>query len=557
MKKQNKILFSALGVSLLFHTAALICLQRYSVWFSSLPALAEASSWLSFVDKKERDEILKSTFASHSEEKEETKALTHSPIRDSLRLLSPVHLPETHLPILFSTTLLSKLDPSPLEPISTFSLPTESFDLLEHLPKEFPLSSFTFSPPLQSFPTLASPEITWAPKTPTPQSPAASTFSEPVDLAGEKKSTRMPPAPSLPIPDLPKIPTLTELETASYSDSFDADLVFLPKEEGQGYLFALTLIPRPDLSLPRIKQHITFLIDRSNSIQQRRLSATKAAIHKSLEELYPDDTFNIISFDSKMEKMSPHDLPCEGKSFAKAEEFLEKIQLGSFFATSDLYRPLFLTVPSQVQSDEIYTAILFTDSEALAKKGAQKALLADWTRLNGGKVSLFAIGVNGDHQLSTLDAAAAFNKGKLASAPTHRGIKRKLLKLIKTLRHPVAKNLSSHPIALTPQSNIRLYPLASHTPHLYLDQPYVILGETDTLDDFVLFVQGKLKNKWLNIKKTVSFAQAKKGNKSLKAEWALQKSYHLYENYLLDDNLQHIVEAQLLLEPFDVQAAFR
>ena len=94
-------------------------------------------------------------------------------------------------------------------------------------------------------------------------------------------------------------------------------------------------------------------------------------------------------------------------------------------------------------------------------------------------------------------------------------------------------------------------------PHLYLDQPYVILGETDTLDDFILFVQGRLKDRWLNIKKRVSFLNARKGNKSLKEELALQKAYHLYDQYLSDDDPKHLSEAKTLLEPYDLQAAIR
>src|SRR5690606_6273809 len=142
-----------------------------------------------------------------------------------------------------------------------------------------------------------------------------------------------------------------------------------------GYIFALTLIPKAQLQVPRIRNNVIFLIDRSNSIQQSRLSATKASVHKALEELGDEDTFNIIAFDSKIEKMSPHAMTRSTRSLAMAEAFLEKIQLGSFFSNADLYRPLFLTVPGQVKPDELYTAILLTDGESLVRKNAQSALL--------------------------------------------------------------------------------------------------------------------------------------------------------------------------------------
>ncbi|HEV7737931.1 MAG TPA: hypothetical protein VGO47_11245, partial [Chlamydiales bacterium] len=83
--------------------------------------------------------------------------------------------------------------------------------------------------------------------------------------------------------------------------------------------------------------------------------------------------------------------------------------------------------------------------------------------------------------------------------------------------------LSSKIICRTSDRRIEIYPQSQLSPHLYLNQPYVILGSTDTPDDFLVFIQGRLKDQWLNIKKTVSFINAKKGNSSLKT------AFHQYE----------------------------
>ncbi len=146
----------------------------------------------------------------------------------------------------------------------------------------------------------------------------------------------------------------------------------------------------------------------------------------------------------------------------------------------------------------------------MGKKIVERELALDWTAYNNGRVSLFAIGISGDPHLSTLDAFTAFNRGKLLYPPTKRGIKRKLLKLIKTISYPLVKNLTATAISRSMQTKITLYPQKKQMPSLFLDEPYVILGTTTKLDDFVLFVQGKLKNKWLNIKKPISFVNAKK-----------------------------------------------
>jgi hypothetical protein len=281
------------------------------------------------------------------------------------------------------------------------------------------------------------------------------------------------------------------------------------------------------------------------------------AVHKALGELYSDDTFNIIAFDNKMEKLSPSPLPYTSRSLVAAEEFLNKITLGSFFSQSNIYRPLLLTVPGNVKDDEIYTAILLTDGESLSKKTEHRSLLSDWTQYNRGKVTLYALVMGNDAHLGTLDAACVFNKGKLSTTPAKRGFKRKLLKLIKTINTPIAKNLVCSAISRSPQTKVEVFPRASQMPHLYLDQPYVILGHIDTLDDFILFIQGRLKDGWFNVKKSISFLNAKKGNNSLRAEWALQHAYKLYDSYLFDENPDSLKEAHSLLEPYDFPQAFR
>lgn len=557
--KRRSILFFCFGISLFLHALALVFFQRYSLWFSSSEGGHSEENWLSLIDKKERDQILKSTFDPVTEE--ESCSGKFQPMREEEGAFS-VKTQMRQIEIEWKDCALfqfsfPKQELSLIAPVwLTFSVPSRSFNLLEHLPKDLILPAPTrlFKPifPLPTETSLAlKTKHSFVDESPKNLIPYTDELNFSLVEPPQKGKALIP----VPVANLSKLPTLDELDTSSYSESFDAELTFLPKEGEKGYLFALTLVPRPDLDLPRLRQHLTFLIDRSNSIQQGRLVATKSAVHKALESLNPDDAFNIIAFDSKMDKMSPHYQPCVAKSYALAEDFLEKIQLGSFFSSIDLYKPLFLTVPSQLKEDEIHTVILFTDAEALSKRGIQKALLSDWTSYNAGRVSLFAVGMN-DLNLPKLDVITALNRGKTIHAPSHRGMKRKLLKLLKMIQTPIAKDISCHAISKAPSGTVIIFPNTSQMPHLYLDQPYVILGETDTLDDFVLFVQGRLKNRWLNIKKTISFLNAKKGNKSLRQELALQRAYKLYEQFCIDDNPKHIADAQALLQPFDISLAF-
>ena len=353
---------------------------------------------------------------------------------------------------------------------------------------------------------------------------------------------------SISLANLPQIPTLSELETVNLSEHFDIDLQFTQNPDGLSYTFALTLIPRPDLNLPTLNQKILFLIDRSNSIQNTRLKLTKSAVRKAIEELPLDASFNIMAFDTKVTKSFPtYRLP-NNSSISEANAFLDKIVLGNFFSPADLYKPLLLTIPGDIREDELYSAILLTDSENLRKSGTKTDILKNWTIQNKGKVSLFALGLDSDHYTKVLDAACTLNRGDFMSSTTLKGLKRRLLKLTKSIQNPIAKNITSVVISQKNKGKIQLHHHDFASPHLYSNQPYVILGTVENLDDFILFVQGRLKNQWLNIKKQISFIDARKGHAYLSTDVAIKKAYELYHQYCYDGNAQHLVEAKQIAQ---------
>lgn len=535
----RKFLGTCIAISLGVHALFLTFVQAQSLWFYSRVEIQQAEdSWSSLLEAVPRDQILKEAFShntpsapplSQPQEEQTSFQFTNSSpqIKDPPLLSISIATP----PI---DELLSRV--SPLFPVHSFPIPaTSKFDFFADISKDLILptthsgsSTQHFSLITEQLPplNLISPAVPHSKSPPEPLlefSSPASFPTPPQDIASLPKS-----ALTIPLPRLPQLPSLLDLSTVNLSEAFEAELTFLPRPEGTGYLFALTLIPKADLELPKIRQLVTFLIDRSNSIQRERLNASKQAVIRALEELDKEDYFNIIVFDNKIEKFSPMLISPTPDAISKAETFLDKINLGSFFSTSDLYKPLLLTIPGFVKEDELYSTILLTDGESLTKKQSQQGLLNDWTLQNKGRVSLYAVGMENDPSKDKLETICILNRGNLVESTTQRGLKRKLLKLAKTIRSPVAKNLTIKAISRAPNTNIQIHPTSSIAPHLYLDQPYVILGTTETLDDFIIFVQGRLKDKWLNIKKPISFLHAKNGGNSLKV------AYRNFEKFSLD-----------------------
>ncbi|MEN9655092.1 MAG: hypothetical protein RL235_1204, partial [Chlamydiota bacterium] len=549
-------------ISLVFHIAMLFLLNQQSLWFSgSRPSSSKTGGalWISSMEKKDKNEILKEAFAptpSPDEGPDEALARANalplgSKIQWSLRPIDSNLLP------IDKEQFTEQQRSTPFPPTAllatgqqvTILLPQGSrYDLFEHLPKDLIVpvkvpSHSTELPPLSPVaadcsPALKSPHV--KPELPKQFGQQEKTAHRLASVWDKERAAARAPS-HLPEVHLPALPTLSELETVSFSDAFDAELVFWQDDhEGDDILFALTLVPRADLGLKKIAQTYHFMIDRSNSVQKERLQATKSAVRKAMEELGEGDFFNIYVFDSKLDKLFPKPMAMSKGALAQADAFLKEISLGSFFSPTDLARPLFLATPPP-HDEGLHVGLLFTDAEGLAKKPNLQALLTDWTRYNDGRLALYTIGFTADVQKEALHMLASLNRGRQVLIPTKRALKRKLTKLMRTLHTAVGQNLSLHVVRRSP-GGIEVFPDSNHTAHLYLNEPYVILGRTKTMDDFVIFVQGKLQDRWLHIKKTISFLNAKKGDLSLRDEWVYQKAFEFYRRYLKEGDAKYIAE---------------
>lgn len=577
-KKRRAILQGCIFFSLLAHAGAITFIQKQSLWFYSgsknAPVVKSAIS-----SAKSHDATLKKAF-SKTDRSADSTAKTFSPLREE----------ETEMPFAakkinaqpsmdsLQEQLLSKvreMSSSHLLINSEIHLETSSLpvltDLHQNLLNDFPYPYSLTQIPEQSIlnTNLAHenlPDIILARNTLAMQeenrAESLDDFSsdEPIEASHHlfKEEIRAPEGTDSQVTfdqPLAKMPTLGDLDTASVGENFDIDLTFMPKE-GEGYIFALTLIPKPNASFPKLPQNYYFVIDKSNAIQKNRLKTTVNAVYKSLSFLQEGDMFNILAYDGKFERLSSENLRLNKHTKMVAREFLNSLQLGSFFSSADPYKPLDALLYDEISPKELATVILITNGEGLANQNKQSYFIQSWTTENKGQMSLYAVSMLEDKNLPLLDALTSLNKGKLYTSPSIPGIKRRLLKLVKTIRYPIAKDVACSAIIRSPNNNIKVYPSFQQMPALYADQPFVIMGTAQNLDDFILFIQGRQKDAWLNIKKNISFINAKNGDANLELQWVLQKSYHLYEQYFRDGDPSHLQEAGNLLNNYHLPTVF-
>jgi hypothetical protein len=347
------------------------------------------------------------------------------------------------------------------------------------------------------------------------------------------------------------------LATASqWSDDFDIQLQFFPKEDGEGYTFAASITPTFDISQYSMKQNLYFILDRSNSIERPRFSVFKRAIVKALSYMQPGDAFNIYVVDKKIVKMSPTPIKYSAKALRSAEEFLEKQHAGGHFNTADIYSTLEKLIPDGLPVDEVHTAILLTDGNGLQNTSKQQKLLTRWIDKNNGQLALYTAAVGQKNNLVMLDMLSSISGGKLLYSDTHASFPRKLGKLVLDLRGPVLSDLMITAIPDNAAAHVEISNASKHLPTLYSAQPYVIVGTIDEPCNFDLLIQGRHGEEWVTIKKNLSFIEGEKANRTQARQWESLEANTCYLEFLQKGNAELLKEARKILKSTRSEIAF-
>lgn len=351
--------------------------------------------------------------------------------------------------------------------------------------------------------------------------------------------------------NLASLPTLQDLRTLSLSEDFIIDVQVTQNTKGSGYLFAITLEPTVKKMSSGAPQNFIFLIDRSSSIDKNRLQIFKQAIHKSLLYLKEEDTFNILSFDTEISKMSYESVPVSPSTKHGARRFLEAQKRGYKYALPNLYKVL-LNVHAMVQDSALpTTVVLLTNGKSLENFNTQDEQLARLVSANRRGFTLFTACASHNNNTLMLEILSTLNHGECMHSQTNAAFPRKLAAFVKHAGHLIAEDIHISAAKADPDLEIEFFPNTASAPNLYGDRPYTIIGKVDKLCDFDLVLQGRVCDQWLNVTKKVSLATAKHGRHAIYKDYTLHMAYNKYREFLQEGNTACLDEAKKVLQPFN------
>jgi Ca-activated chloride channel family protein len=179
----------------------------------------------------------------------------------------------------------------------------------------------------------------------------------------------------------------------------------LTHRSSRGGFFTLILQPPDRVTAEDVTpKEIVFVLDTSGSMSGFPIEKAKEAMRLALEGMYPQDTFNLITFAGDTSILFPQPVPATKENLSKAQKFLETREGGG---GTEMMKAISAALDPSDASDHIRIVCFMTDGYV----GDDMAIISEVQKHPNARVFSFGIGSSVNRFL--LDKMAEYGRGEV------------------------------------------------------------------------------------------------------------------------------------------------
>jgi Ca-activated chloride channel homolog len=279
-------------------------------------------------------------------------------------------------------------------------------------------------------------------------------------------------------------------------------------EELDGSFYVLAMLMPPDDTFTetvRLPREVIFVVDTSGSMGGTSIMQARDALILALEQLAPEDYFNIIEFDSNFTKLHRHSVPAMPAAIKDAKQWVAGLQADG---GTEMMGPLLAALEDIEEHTPIRQVVFITDGCV----GNEDALFhAIHKEL--GRSRLFTIGIGSAPNSHFMERAASFGRGDFTHIGTPSEVSLRMGEFFAKLENPVLADIELQ----WPDPDAEIWP--EQVPDLYAGRPVVVTARLGTVHG-ELVATGVRANETWEARTVLSVGAARAGVNRL---WARRK----------------------------------
>ncbi len=269
----------------------------------------------------------------------------------------------------------------------------------------------------------------------------------------------------------------------------------LTHSAGTGGFFTLILQPPESVTVADVTpKEIVFVLDTSGSMSGFPIEKAKESMKLALDNLYPYDTFNLITFAGDTHILFPQPVTATKENLAKAQEFLETRQ-GS--GGTEMMKAIKASMDATDKQDHVRIVCFMTDGYV----GNEMEIIGEVQSHPNARVFSFGIGSSVNRYL--LDSMAKYGRGEVEYVGLNDDGSAAARRFHERVRNPLLTDISIdwNGIAVS-----EVYPKT--IPDLFSAKPVVLSGRFSGNSKGIIRLKGKMSGRDFVREIPVDFSRA-------------------------------------------------
>jgi Ca-activated chloride channel family protein len=243
--------------------------------------------------------------------------------------------------------------------------------------------------------------------------------------------------------------------------------------------YALVMVMPPSEASPAdavevdVAREVVFVIDTSGSMEGGSLDQARQAVLWALDRLRPQDSFNVIEFNSFASKLFPASVPAATQALREARAFVAGLQATG---GTEMLSALEAALRTPAVSGAVRQVVFATDGSV-----GNEAELARYIEVHRGASRLFPVGIGSAPNRHFIEQAATVGRGTATTIADPAEVGVKMSELFAKLSRPAATDLAVQ------WSDPRVESWPAVLPDLYWGEPVMLTarlpeGATESLE---------------------------------------------------------------------------